>query len=79
MRKNIDKPDMNLILECCHELGIKAVPAESSEYILLTDENGNVLKLDKQFNIFDDIAKKLEKESDMGRYDPYTDSFIKRR
>lgn len=35
MKKDIVKPNINLILECCQELGIKVVPAKSTECIMI--------------------------------------------
>ena len=52
MKKEVKPMDFDLLKECCAELGVKLVPASSSDYILLTDEHGNKFRVTAEDNIF---------------------------
>lgn len=39
--KEVQDINFDILKECCDELGIEMIPAESTEYITLTDEEGN--------------------------------------
>lgn len=53
MRKELLSTDFDLIRECCNELGIGLVPAQSQDHVILTSKNGEKEFLDSQFNLFE--------------------------
>lgn len=54
MKRMVQEFDNELFLECCKEIDIKAVPARSQNYIVLTDENGKESILNSKTNIFEE-------------------------
>ena len=52
MKREVEPMDFDLLKECCAELGVKLVPAASSDFLTLTDEHGNEFIITAEDNIF---------------------------
>lgn len=55
MNREIKGMDFDLLEQCCTALGMELVPAESDEFITLTDKSGNKEKIFPGYNIFDTV------------------------
>ena len=56
MKREVLEIDFNILKECCNDLGIELIPAKSSEYITLIDENGDERKVIIGDNIFNMVG-----------------------
>lgn len=59
MKREIMDIDFNILKECCNNLGIELIPANSNEYITLVDENETEHKVMPCDNLFDTTGKEF--------------------
>lgn len=57
MKREVLEIDFDILKECCDDLGIELIPAKSSEYITLIDENGREERIFPGQNIFNTVSE----------------------